>query len=161
VTAALLAAYHATTYRIEDVDTGIDLRIDTRSEGLEALLQRRGVDSAAIVTAWNPGSVPTEAAINDAANRRLRTEIQRRGRAGLDSLAIPDTVSWPPEPGFLILGVDGGEARTLAVEYGQNAFVYVVIGAPARLVTTALMKGIERSVPSLVAEPRGIRRTLA
>ena len=49
--------------------------------------------------------------------------------------AIPDA-SWPAERSVLAIGIERAGALQLAERFGQNAWVEVVAGEPARLVFT-------------------------
>ena len=69
--AALEQLYRATTYRIDSDAAVVDVRIGACQAGVDALLTAFGVTDWAFITAWNPGSQPTDAATNADAQGRL------------------------------------------------------------------------------------------
>ncbi len=77
----------------------------------------------AVVTAWNPGRERPGREENEARNRALRAEIERRGwqwaRAEGRS---PDGTH--REPSFAVFGAALEEVRTLARAFGQAAIVW-------------------------------------
>ncbi len=121
---ATIAAYRATTYRIElDASRVIDLRIDIANPDLVALHGTRRVRSSVFVTAWNPFGVKRSDAENEAAMTRLEEWLDERGIAWLRGSGIGDDGAWPTEPSLLALGVSRDQADTLCVSFRQNAVV--------------------------------------
>ncbi len=120
VPAATLAAYRAAIYEIGS----LRLRIGEDSDAASSLLRDKNVKSAAIVTAYNPESVPLCEAENGAAHENLRRATVLY--ASLPTRAIDPTGAWPPEPGVLLLGITADAAVALGQKFRQNAIVWIV-----------------------------------
>lgn len=129
---ATLAAYLATTYRV-DSDPLLALRIGERSDAIAALHARAGVSRSVFVTACNPFGQLRDDAWNAAAMRRLQAWLADDGVAALPGLGEPDTSGWSAEPGLLALGVDRACAERLCVAFAQNAVVTIDHDAIPRL----------------------------
>lgn len=138
----LLTAYLTTTYRIVEEGSGVDIgaRVGVQCPEIDAVLARHGARSGTFITAWNPRSQPQPRQVNEAAQRRLEVELQRRGIVCLPHLGVGADPAWAPEHGVLALDLPPAEAVPLAEAFGQNAVVAVAIGEPARLVLTSLMR---------------------
>lgn len=131
-----LPVYRRAVYRVGDVESGFTLSPDQPSAGLRALFAEHGVDTAAFLTACNPGSRALGAAANAERTARLDAELAARGlqwRAGEG--ADPDG-DWPPEPSRLVLGMARDQAQALARAFGQNAMLWIGPDAVPRLVWT-------------------------
>ena len=131
---ALDGAYRATTYRILAPDAAIDLFIDRRSGALDALLARRGVRNWAFLSACNPRSVPAPPGVNRRLATRLRRVLAARGWTWLEAAGIPRDRRRAPEPSVWIGGISERDARRVAEQFRQNAFLAGRRGRPARLV---------------------------
>lgn len=132
----LLEAYRRTEYRVADREYAFALRVDALSWQLRAVHATYGVESSAFLTAWNPGSTPTDASTNAAAQVRLTADVQALGCRWLRGEAVDPTGAWPAEPSLLVLGIGEAEARTLAARYSQVAFLWAGHDATPRLVIT-------------------------
>lgn len=131
---ALEAAYRSTTYVVRVGSVPLALRIGERSAAFERLLATRGIRSAAYMTAWNPMSRAAGRAYNEAAARKLVSVLRRRGWSFVEGEGRGETPDWPPERSLLVLGIGRAQAQRLAVDFRQNAFVFVRRGRPAELV---------------------------
>lgn len=130
----LVAAYRATLYRVTIADVTLELRIGRPSGALDRLMRAQGVTEAAIVTAYNPRSIPLCEAENRAAHETLLHAAQARGyRFGASEARDPDG-AWPPEPGLCLLGVGREAVAELARAFRQNAFVFLREGEAPELV---------------------------
>lgn len=114
---ALDAAYCATSYRVGK----LALRIGEPHPWLDRLLENRGLERYAYLTAANPGSAPLPAAENAARMRALSKELE--GFVVLRGAAHADDGAWEPEPSFLVLGVSRDDAAALGRRFGQNAIL--------------------------------------
>ena len=130
---ALDGAYRATTYRILAPHT-IDLFIGRRSRALDALLAQRGVRSWAFLSACNPRSVPAPPGVNRQQATRLRQLLAARRWTWLEAAGIPRDRRRAPEPSVWIGGISERDARRLAQQFRQNAFLAGRRGRPARLI---------------------------
>lgn len=128
------AAYRATLYRVRAGDSPFELRVDTASERLAALMRMHGVASAAYLTACNPYSVQSADAANRAANEQLRAALLAADAFIFCGEAIDPTGRWPAEPSFLALGLALATARELGTRFRQNAILFADDDAVPRLV---------------------------
>lgn len=132
----LIEAYRAAIYEIDVAGSTLALRIGRLAPRLDQLLSEAGVSEGAVLTAYNPASIPLCEAENRAAHENLAREIRHRGLKFFSTRARDSHGNWPDEPGFLIAGVTREEATSLAHRLGQNGFVYVAPGIPPELVLT-------------------------
>ena len=75
----LEAAYRATSYRVFLPSGPLELRLGTPAPGLAAWLAAEGVGCWAILTAFNPLSVPLPAAENAERQSRLECRLLEEG----------------------------------------------------------------------------------
>lgn len=113
----LIAAYRDTDYHVF-ADLPFVLRVDEASPPCEALLRRRGVRSAAFLTAWNPMSRPRAPDANALAQERLADRLARDGLATLRGEGRARGGGWTPEESLLILGISRNAAGQLSREFG-------------------------------------------
>ena len=134
IPAATVAAYQATTYRVDLPDgRAIALRTGVASPGLAALHAGHGVTRSVFVTAWNPFGEACEDVENEAAMTRLTAWLDSREIVWLPGAGVGDDGEWPPEPSLLALDVGEAEADTLCREFRQNAVVLCGEDATPRL----------------------------
>jgi hypothetical protein len=129
----LIDAYRATVWTVELDGARLEVRIGVPCPLDIALLP------GYIITACNPGSVPTDPARNSAANSRLLARL-----TGIDAMVAPAVAREPgsdddrwTEPGFLIGGVPRTTVVELAGEFGQNAIVGIGTDAVPELIITS------------------------
>ena len=96
--------------------------------------------TAVILTAWNPRSQPFSLQENKSRNNYLRASLMKNNYSifdaigqGKDSSASFLDMDWPAEESFFILGITKEEVEELAVDYGQNAYVWLEYDKPAVL----------------------------
>jgi hypothetical protein len=128
--ADLIRAYREAVYRI---DEAFELRIDRYSAELEAWQHHRGVESSALITAFNPAGRRCSPDFNQQAHRHLKRLILESGRPHCPTVALDPRNDWPPEAGFLIGGLGAVEADALAQAFDQNAWVWAQCDAVPRL----------------------------
>ncbi|HWH39545.1 MAG TPA: GNAT family N-acetyltransferase [Usitatibacter sp.] len=137
----LLDLYRESTYRFCDDSGIVALRIGEPSAALQALMQSRGVASAAYLTAWNPGSEPLPFEANRERNDRLRAELRSMGFEYLDGEGGKD--EWLEES-YLVPGMSLQDAHDLASRHGQAAFVFCERdGVPGLVITEAGMGTVQ------------------
>lgn len=119
----LIAAYTATHYEAQTPTGRITLLIGEKSLALAELLSRAALDSAAYVTAWNPGSVAHSDEANASAHARLVREIESRACPYYTGYGRDPSGLWPAEHSLLILGLSAEDACDLGRRFGQAAIV--------------------------------------
>ena len=124
-------AYRGAQYR---VDAGFVLSIDQRSAALAAWQATHGVDCSALVTACNPAGQLADAQHNHLATRALAARIEGASWTSCPATGLDPQGQWPPEPGFLIAGLDLESARSLGRTFKQNAIVWSAADAIPRLI---------------------------
>ena len=123
ISSDLIAAYQATLYCVNGCVPEFTLRIGQHSRALADLYQKMGISSAAFITAWNPNSQPLPADVNDVRQKNLIACLLEMGVPFyLGEGSSPDG-KWR-EPSLLALGIKKADARALAAQFEQNAFVY-------------------------------------
>ena len=133
ISSELIAAYQATLYCVNGCQPKFTLRIGQHSRALADLYQEMGISSAAFITAWNPNSQPLPADVNAARQKNLIACLEEIGIPFyLGEGSSPDG-NWR-EPSLLVLGIEKADARTLAAQFEQNAFVYCDQDATPELV---------------------------
>lgn len=133
---ALRAAYCATNYRYTSAEGELLLIVGRANPALAALLRNRGVHCAAVLTAFNPGSVQQEPDWNLAAQSALQRELQAMGLECIPGLHEDPTGNWPAEAGLLVPGMGRIEAHAMAARYGQLAFLWCDASAVPQLIET-------------------------
>jgi putative PIN family toxin of toxin-antitoxin system len=134
LTPELIDAYENAVYAVEG---GPLLRIGEKSAALERLLESRGVESAAFVTAANPRGEPRSHAANEAAMAALRATLRW---PHLPGEGRDPEARWAAEPSALVLGIPREEAEALGRLLAQNAIVFVEKGAAPELVLLEKMR---------------------
>jgi Protein of unknown function (DUF3293) len=138
--ARLLAAYCVTCYRVRAPKGELLLHVDEHDAGLARLLRDTGVDTAALLTAWNPGSRMQPPEVNRAMQAALERELHEAGIVclhGMNEGPIDSStaVSWSEES-LLAMGISLEGAHGLALRYGQLAFLWIDAEATPRLFLT-------------------------
>lgn len=134
----LIAAYTSTRY-VTFAEPAFVLRIGEASADLRSLYRRRGIRSAAFLTAWNPYSRPTPLEQNEAAQTELRQRLAQEGLSLLEGEGRGADGDWPPEPSILALGCSKRLAKKLGHQFGQNAIVWAGANGVPRLILLHLM----------------------
>lgn len=115
-------AYQATTYVAYDGDERIEIRVRaSNSPALHHLLKAHDAEWWAYITAWNPGSVPTPADENAAAQERLRELLRGEGIPFFEGMSEPDDGT--PGEGSLLALIDRERALEIGRQFGQSAIV--------------------------------------
>lgn len=115
-------AYRQAVYRVLD-DPPFDLRVDCFSARLAAWQCRAGVESSALLTACNPGSQRLSEECNQQRQQALIESLE--GRIFLHTESIDPAGLWPVEQGVLVAGVAPDDARRLAGQWEQLAWLQI------------------------------------
>lgn len=116
--ARLEDAYRRTTY---GAGLSLKLRIGRPHPFLDSMMEFRGLDTYAYLTACNPGSKP----LSDQENAERQGELLARlkGRPLVQGVAVADDGSWSEES-VLVLGITREDAVALGKEFGQVAILF-------------------------------------
>jgi len=107
-------------------------------KGMSALLEKNDIHYGAILTAWNPRSHKTTAVENKKQNDALSRYLIKNNFIYYDALGEGQDSSWPAEESFFIIGISKEKAESLALEYKQNAYIWLQQNKPVELVFTAI-----------------------
>jgi hypothetical protein len=131
---ALIAAYRATRYAVDDRPVPFVLVVDEPSAALATCHRRHGVHCSAFLTAWNPHSQLAPADRNAAAGAALEQRLHAAGYRLLAGRGVDPSGAWPAEHSVLALGLERAAACAIAREFGQAALVVAGADAVPRLV---------------------------
>lgn len=122
-TSELEVAYRATTYRVFLPGGSCDLRVGEASEALRRWLETAGCAQFAVITAYNPGSVLADEAVNAERQAALECDLLEGNYEPYTAQNLPDDAGAPVEESCFVpeLGVE--DACALAGDYGQNAVI--------------------------------------
>ena len=129
----LVEAYSATHFTVLE-PRPLTLRVRHHSAELAELFNEMDVSSAGYLTAWNPYSAETSAADNAAAQLSLIRRLSLEGYPTLKALGVDPADEWPGEESVFVPGLDLERAKSLGVEFGQNALVWAGPDAVPHLV---------------------------
>lgn len=130
---AMCRAYRETHYLVY-ADPVFTLRVDEPSGELLALQRAQGTPCSAFITAWNPFSERTDAAVNALRQSALEAEVRRLGLSCLRGLGRHPDNAWEPEPSVLVLGMAREVAEAMGRRFDQNAILWSAGDAVPRLV---------------------------
>lgn len=121
---SLRTAYLQALYCFGEASWAIELKPEQPSGQLERWMQENGVRCVAVLTAFNPGSRPCSITFNLEAQKRLIAQVAARGLPYLEGRNLDPAGKWPPEDSLLIGNLALGQARDLASQFGQLAFLW-------------------------------------
>jgi hypothetical protein len=138
VTPGLRKAYLQTAYLVRAPQGVHALRIGAHHPAFDAELAAAGARCWAVVTAWNPGSLPRPAGENAAAQAALAQAIADLGLDVWAAEGKADGGGWREES-LCVLDMEAAGAVALGREFGQLAVVVGQLSGAAQLlaVTTA------------------------
>jgi hypothetical protein len=136
VDSALLESYKATVFRVWDANSRISFHVENENSELDKLLAAHGAQTAAFITAYNPGSQVLSPDENDRAHQTLLGALRVSGWRWMDGDGADPQGQWIPETSVMILGIDKEKSTKLAMQFGQNAYVWIQLGEPPHLVLT-------------------------
>jgi Protein of unknown function (DUF3293) len=120
-TIELEAAYMATTYRVFLPGGLCDLRIGQPCETLRCWLETDDCTEFALITAYNPGGIRVDDAIN--AERQSQLECELLDGNYEPYAAQHEADGWPNEESCFVPDISAEDACALAADFGQNAVV--------------------------------------
>ena len=129
----LLAAYRKALYVVHGAPELV-IRIGKQSDELDALLEADGLDTAAYLTAANPGGELQSKTENELACAALHQALADAGYICYVGEGRDPAGDWPAEPSILALGISRHEAQVIGRSYEQNAIVFIERGKAPELV---------------------------
>lgn len=133
----LLEAFRNTDYHVFG-DTPLILQPGIFTPDADRFLHDRDLETAIVLTAWNPMSVAAPIAENEAAQARLIEDIKQRGMAHIPAEGRGRDGLWPPEPSLFVLGVTIQVAHELAAVHRQAAFLFLRRGVAPEVIVTQI-----------------------
>ncbi len=118
-----IQAYLETGYHVHG-DAPATLRVGTFCSGLAELHQAHRVDCSAFITACNPYSQVLSERFNTDSQNVLAGELERRALPYIGGMGQHPSNQWLGEASFLVLGLALDAAKTLGVQFEQNAIVW-------------------------------------
>ena len=100
-------------------------KVSRRSAAFDAVLARRGVETAVIVTAYNPRSIVLAEAENRARHAELVALIEARGYGYALGEGRDPTGHWKAELECVVFGIAAEAGIDLARAFDQNAIVFI------------------------------------
>ncbi|HEY4165088.1 MAG TPA: DUF3293 domain-containing protein [Dongiaceae bacterium] len=129
----LIAAYTATDYVLHGEDGELILNIGRASPQFDAIFDRRGADTAVIVTAYNPRSVVLSDAENQARHQALMEVLRQRDLDFEIGEGRDPSGHWKAEIECVVYGISLETGLELAQRFDQNAIVFIRRGAAPEL----------------------------
>jgi hypothetical protein len=133
LTPDLRAAYEKALYVVFGAPDLV-IRIGEPSERLDEVMDEEGVDTAAYLTAANPGGELQEKRANELSCAALHQVLADAGYACYLGEGRDPEGDWPPEPSVLAVGISRREAEVIGRSYEQNAIVFIERGRAPELV---------------------------
>lgn len=124
---SLIQAYLTTAYRVLPAETFEPFTLEAGREqpAAHSLMHRYGGTSAAFITAWNPFGTALTDEENAHRNQTLREDLSRRSLKFFEGTGEGAGGDWPGEESFFVIGLDLAAAKKLAIEFEQNALVWL------------------------------------
>lgn len=136
IPADLLESYRSTIYTTTP-PTAFSIKIGERNTQLDNYMQDNNLNTWAYITAENPRSQALSQAENNKRNEALRNQLHNFELRYLEGHGIPANSDWKPETSFLIFNISLTEAKNLAGQFDQNAFVHGAIDSKPTLICLA------------------------
>ena len=105
---------------------------------INQLFSRNNISTAALLTAWNPRSQAIDFQQNKLRNNELYNIIEEKKYPFYEALGKGEDPRWQAEEGYIILGLQKEEAENIAVQYEQNAYVWLEKGKQVALEYTSI-----------------------
>jgi len=129
----LLSAYRKALYVVHGAPDLV-IRVGEPNATLDELLDADGLDTAAYLTAANPGGDLQSKTENELSCAALHQGLADAGYICYLGEGRDLEGDWPAEPSILALGVTRHEAMVIGRSYEQNAIVFIERGKAPELV---------------------------
>jgi len=124
LTGELLEAYRQAVYHVA-ARPPFALRVGQQSVPLMTAHQAHGVECSAFITACNPRSLRLDDEQNVRRQSVLDAALRDTGLCYVDGFGHDHRGHWPGEPSFLVFGLSLHAARGLALQFDQNALLWI------------------------------------
>ena len=118
-------AYMATDYRLGHLQTDIVLNIGKFSVPLAELFVESEVDCGAFLTAFNPFGTQQPDVLNEVAHEALVRRLTTEGVSIIEGFGGEPASAWPLEKSCFALGLGLEDARSIGVDFNQDAIVWI------------------------------------
>jgi Protein of unknown function (DUF3293) len=129
-----IEAYKKTNYIIFNDQNKFAIHIDRYSAPLHALLSDTRNSCAAVITAYNPLGIAQDQLTNQAANKRLFEHANSLGIRIYEGVGVDPEGLWPPEPSFVLLGIDLNGSKLIGKQFQQDAIIFSSDDAVPKLI---------------------------
>ena len=126
-------AYRNTRYEARLKNETAIIRVGMHCQTLDSICEEHAVSSWAFITACNPLSQELTDADNQHRQQLLKSLLVAGGYLHYEGSGVGESGDWPPEPSFLILGMDRHKAMAYAQVFDQHAICYGEPGGEAQL----------------------------
>ncbi|OUU74248.1 MAG: hypothetical protein CBC29_08955 [Methylococcaceae bacterium TMED69] len=133
LTTELIKAYLNANYFILEKEQ-FKFQIGAYSKDFENLFKQYNVNTGSFISAYNPRSQPTIQIQNKDKHRRFKNRLLKDSLRFLEAVSTDPLGNWPPEYGFLVLGVNKNKAIQFGISLCQNAIVYIDFKAVPELI---------------------------
>ena len=129
-----LRAYLSTAYRLGHTEQDIVLCIGVRSERLAAQFAATGKHCGAFLTAYNPRGCMQSELANASAHSRLADVLQGLKYTFIEGAGIGTDGEWPAERSYFVPGMDLALAKSIGIQFDQDAIVWIGADAIPQLI---------------------------
>jgi Protein of unknown function (DUF3293) len=129
-----ISAYTKTNYTVLSEMGDFTFNVGKYSPILNELHASKKTQSSAFITAFNPHGTACDVASNLEANKRLLQSLKKLGYHLIEGAGVDPEGLWPPEPSFLVIGIDQQTAELIGKEFHQDAIIWIGRDAMPRLV---------------------------
>ena len=133
LTTELIKAYLNANYFILEKEQ-FKFQIGAYSKDFENLFKQYNVNTGSFISAYNPRSQPTIQIQNKDKHRRFKNRLLKDSLRFLEAVSTDPLGNWPPEYGFLVLGINKNKAIQFGISLCQNAIVYIDFKAVPELI---------------------------
>ena len=133
LTTELIKAYLNANYFILEKEQ-FKFQIGAYSKDFENLFKQYNVNTGSFISAYNPRSQPTIQIQNKDKHRRFKNRLLKDSLHFLEAVSTDPLGNWPPEYGFLVLGINKNKAIQFGISLCQNAIVYIDFKAVPELI---------------------------
>jgi len=133
----LIERFTKASYHIYTSGQEVTVSTHERCFEIDKLLAARGVTQWAYLTAENPQAHIQSQERNTHANTRLEMKLRRMNKFFLFGEARDPDKQWPAEKSFFIFDLNEQDAKILAKEFDQAAFLHGVWGEIPRIIFTS------------------------